>query len=417
MKAINSFSKHSNKINQRCFTPFSASFCRRADSFSISLLTSQLTPPTKESRISSAKLFSSSRTNSHDYVNDSDKRIVDDTISPSDKEMVANTPLFKTASSLLDGLDTYIIKAEDGHPISLYGIKSNQAQSKEGFPTKRRPILMLHGRTWSSVPVYHLLGGENQSESHHSRSLMETFYKVGLQPYAMDFRGFGGTPRDVTNSVIPNRCVMDVECALEYIAKKHSRNKDFDHHLPALMGWSQGALVAQLLAQKSPQTISKLILYGSIFDPMVRYPRQPLFVNGTDGSCENIDAENTFNAAIEDFTVEGSIPPAAAIEFAEAALASDPIKARWKFLCQFNNCDPARVHVPTLVVAGDQDPYAPLRVQSELFTNLGRGADRTWSIIADADHAVHMLDGGKDRFVNLVKSFVENGKKGESSDY
>ena len=119
---------------------------------------------------------------------------------------------------------------------------------------------------------------------------------------------------------------------------------------------------------------------------------------------------------MEDFTVEGNIPPNAAIEFAEAALLSDPYKSQWNFLCQFNNCDPARVHVPTLVVAGDQDPYAPLRVQSELFSSLGRGADRTWSIIADADHAVHLLDSGKDRFLSIVKSFVENGKKGESLD-
>jgi pimeloyl-ACP methyl ester carboxylesterase len=65
-------------------------------------------------------------------------------------------------------------------------------------------------------------------------------------------------------------------------------------------------------------------------------------------------------------------------------------------------------------LAGDQDPYAPLRVQAELFSNLGRGADRTWSIIADADHAVHLLDNGRERFVNIVTSFIENGKKGES---
>ena len=90
---------------------------------------------------------------------------------------------------------------------------------------------------------------------------------------------------------------------------------------------------------------------------------------------------------------------------------SDPTKAQWNHLYQFNNCDPARVHVPTLVVAGDQDPYAPLRVQSELFSNLGRGADRSWSIIADADHAVHLFDG-RERFINQVKSFVRNGKKG-----
>ena len=51
--------------------------------------------------------------------------------------------------------------------------------------------------------------------------------------------------------------------------------------------------------------------------------------------------------------------------------------------------------------------------QAHLFSNLGRGADRTWSIIADADHAVHLLDGGKERFMTIVKSFVENSKQGD----
>lgn len=359
-------------------------------------------------------------------------------VTDADKQLVAQTPLFRDAPHLLNGLDTYTIKAEDGHPISVYGIHSKESDTSSSSDSNdnddnaskhRRPILMLHGRTWSSVPVYHLLGGNNQttgiaSPTHHSRSLMEAFHSAGLQPYCMDFRGFGGTPKDSTRTVIPNQCVMDVESVLKFITEKHFKDESMDHHLPALMGWSQGALVAQLLAQKSPKMISKLVLYGSIYDPMVSYARQPLFVNGTqgisdsDGDDDNVKAvENTFNGAIEDFTVEGSIPPAAAIEFAEAALSSDPIKAHWHYLCQFNNCDPARVHVPTLVVAGDQDPYAPLRIQGELFTNLGRGADRTWSIIADADHAVHMLDGGKERFLNIVKSFVENSKKGGTMDY
>lgn len=320
---------------------------------------------------------------------------------------IAETPLFKDAPHLLNGLDTYSIKAEDGHPLSIYGIQSKIVD----LECKRKPILLLHGRTWSSVPVYHLLGGKNASEKQHSRSLMESMYENGLQPYAMDFRGFGGTPSDETDQVIPSRCVADVEYALKWIIQRHNLD---GNHLPALLGWSQGALVAQLFAQKRAQLVSKLILYGSIYDPLVRYPRVPLFANGEDGE-QHVRIKNTFNAAIEDFTVEGSIPPDAAVEFAEAALKSDPYKAQWKYLCQFNNLDPARVHVPTLVVAGDKDPYAPLRVQADLFTNLGRGADRTWSIIADADHAVHLLDSGKDRFLSIVKSFIENSKQGQSN--
>ena len=205
------------------------------------------------------------------------------------------------------------------------------------------------------MPVYHLLGGKSQptassttttttTTSTNSRSLMESLYKEGLQPYAMDFRGFGGTPPDATNGVVPNRCVSDVESVLNFIQSKHatttttatttgdtsSSTTTDPHYLPTLLGWSQGALVAQMVAQKSPHLISKLVLYGSIYDPLVCYPRSPLYVNDTMTDA-NVAAttspirKNTYNEAIEDFTVEGSIPPEPAALFAEAALLSDPI--------------------------------------------------------------------------------------------
>jgi len=360
--------------------------------------------------------------------------MVDD--SEVDKKSISDTPLgSSSASHLLSGLDIYEVCANDGHPISVYGI--NSEFTNDDVPTvERRPILLLHGRTWSAIPVYHLLGGDNDhsKDGEKNRSLMEAFYSAGLQPYCMDFRGFGGTPMDETRRVIPNRCVEDVESVMDFITSRQlkycsvsddgsSSSSCSSTHLPALLGWSQGALVAQLAAQKNPETISKLVLYGSIYDPLVRYARSPLFsqddaYNTTKSEINNQTdqrIESTFNSAIEDFTVAGSIATEAAILFAEAALLADPYKAEWKYLCQFNNLDPARVHIPTLVIAGDQDPYAPLSCQAELYTNLGRGVDRTWSIIANADHAIHLLDG-RERFINIVNSFVKNSKKGEEGE-
>lgn len=58
---------------------------------------------------------------------------------------------------LLDGLDVYSVPASgDDHPLAVYGINSSAEKKDDG---KRPPILLLHGRTWSSIPVYHLLGG------------------------------------------------------------------------------------------------------------------------------------------------------------------------------------------------------------------------------------------------------------------
>lgn len=313
---------------------------------------------------------------------------------------IADTPLgSQKGVELLDGLDVHSVPNQmDGHPLSVYGINSSEPKENGSV------LLMLHGRTWSSVPVYHLMGGPRHAKQGlESRSLMEELLENDIQPYCMDFRGFGGTPKDSTGGVEPNRCVEDVESVLEWISDRHP-NAEVN-----LMGWSQGALVAQLAGQRSHPPFSKLILYGSIYDPMVRYPREPLYVKNKENP---VDIENTYDAAVEDFTIEGTIPPEPAKIFAEAALISDPVKAVWKNLYEFNNCDPARVHLPTLVVAGDQDPYAPLHVQQELFVNLARGSDRTWSILTDADHAVHLLEG-RSRFAKIVTGFLLNEKRSD----
>lgn len=338
---------------------------------------------------------------------------------------ICDTALGKTdaGKALLNGLDVYTVPASgDGHPLAVYGIDSQNPIQTVVENHNVRPILLLHGRTWSSVPVYHLLGGTNK-KGEESRSLMEALRNTGLQPYAMDFRGFGGTPVDATRLVEPFRCVADVETVLKWIAERHGMNDrpiNADREevpafeMPALLGWSQGALVAQMVAQKTHHLLSKLVLYGSIYDPLVRYVRDPLYT--TSPAADSSPIQNTADAAMEDFTIEGTISHETAIAFAEAALVSDPHKANWKHLYQFNTLDPARVHVPTLVVAGDQDPYAPLHVQADLFANLGRGSDRTWSILADADHAAHLLDG-RERFCNIVTSFVQNGKRSDKSHF
>jgi len=80
------------------------------------------------------------------------------------------------------------------------------------------------------------------------------------------------------------------ECGIDTTSSHGPPSKTIEHHaahLPALLGWSQGALVAQLVAQKSPHLLSKLVLYGSIYDPLVRHPRRPLYLNVTDSTIEN----------------------------------------------------------------------------------------------------------------------------------
>jgi pimeloyl-ACP methyl ester carboxylesterase len=379
--------------------------------------------------------------------------------------------------SLLKGLDVHTVSSEmDGHPLAVYTIQQQQqnddddsksSSSASNNSNNRTPVLLLHGRTWSSVPVYHLVGENNSidhdiqedgEECNNNFSLMEALYNTGhIQPYAMDFRGFGGTPKDDEGYVEPLKCVKDVVSVLKWIQSSSSQDADDDDDdassssssssTPALLGWSHGALIAQIVAQRHPEHLSKLILYSSIYNPNIKYSIPPPYADPMkqhnqrqsspmsghtdhdDFPLHEMTAPNEYDLAMADFTnyfdtfkpnnnnntsSSSTVhrqyqPPKSAKLFANAALISDPIKVQWWNLHQLNECHPSKITTltPTMVVVGDNDPYAPMVLQAELFTNLNRGVDRTWSIIANADHAIHLSEE-RGRFVQSVGSFVQN---------
>jgi hypothetical protein len=62
-----------------------------------------------------------------------------------------STQLGQKGAHLFDGLDVYSVKAKgDDHPLAVYGIQSTEPVQYQEDPSLR-PILLLHGRTWSSV--------------------------------------------------------------------------------------------------------------------------------------------------------------------------------------------------------------------------------------------------------------------------
>ena len=385
-------------------------------------------------------------------------------------------------NNLLKGLDVHTVPSEmDDHPLAVYSIQQQQdkddssSSSSSNSNATRTPVLLLHGRTWSSVPVYHLIGdkenndinnNDNNNDEDNNFSLMEALYNTGyIQPYTMDFRGFGGTPKDKDGYVEPLKCVRDVISVLKWI---HQTEKETTEAAgeeggpssppPALLGWSHGALIAQIVAQRHPEHLSKLILYSSIYNPNIKYcipppyedsiekkHRQSSSSNSSQSSSATLlghtdhddfplhemTAPNEYDYAMADFTnyfdtfkpastssssagttttgQQQYQPPKSAKLFANAALISDPIKAQWWNLHQLNECHPSQISsTPTMVIVGDNDPYSPSILQAELFCNLGSvGVDRVWSIVANADHAVHLSEE-RGRFVKSVGSFLQS---------
>ncbi len=263
-----------------------------------------------------------------------------------------------------------------GHPITVWSKAPAQ-------PTG--VMVLVHGRTWSARPDFDLqVPGE-------SRSLMDALVAEGFATYAVDQRGYGDTPRDDTGWLTPDQAETDLAAVLEWVQSRHQALP-----APALLGWSLGSLISQLVAQRHPQSLSALVLFG--------YPRDPDRRYEPDAAATPARKATTAKAAAEDFLIPGSISPAAIEAFVQAAVAADPVRADWRGTDQWNALDPAAVHTPTLVIHGERDPYAPVASQAKLFARLGT-PDRAWVVVAGGDHAAHLENNGS-RFVHAVVQFV-----------
>lgn len=270
----------------------------------------------------------------------------------------------------------------DGHPIALWGKSSIDATE---------PILLVHGRTWSALPDFDLqVEGEDLS-------LMDGLVEKGYAVYAVDLRGYGDTPRDETEWLTPNRAALDLAIILEWIAGQN------DWIIaPHLFGWSMGSTHSQLLAQRNPELISSLILFGYWFDNDQTIPP-----DAEDHALQKMI--NTKEAAASDFIIPGSISQKAIDTYVQMALEADPIKVDWKNLDQYNELDPAKVNVPTLILQGEHDPIGPTDKQAKLYTRLGT-AHKQWVTVPGGDHAAFM-ETPRAYFIDELVAFLRGVSK------
>jgi pimeloyl-ACP methyl ester carboxylesterase len=246
----------------------------------------------------------------------------------------------------------------------------------------RRAILLIHGRTWSGRPDFDLqVPGE-------ARSFMDALVRQGYAAYALDLRGYGATPRDATGFVTPERAAADVAAALRAIGDR-----------PVLFGWSRGSMVAQLTAQRTPELVGALILFGYPADPDSKVP---------ESAEPTVPARRatTAEAAAEDFIAQGLISQRAIAAYVKAALAADPVRTDWRHETEWNALDPAAIHMPVLLLQAELDPYARTDAQARLFSRLGT-RDRQWVAIPRGDHAA-LLEDTAPRMIAAIRAFIDH---------
>ena len=261
----------------------------------------------------------------------------------------------------------------DGHHLAVWEKRPAQP---------RAAILLLHGRTWSSLPNFDLqVPGEK-------RSFMDALVEGGLDVFALDMRGYGATERDATGWLTPDRAVADVHAVIAWMQQRAPRQPVY------LFGLSRGAMVAAMTAQQKPETLTGVILLGFGFDPDVRSAP-------TERGARPARLANTADAAASDFMTRDAYTPATLTAFVRTALRADPVFVDWRNDDEFNAFRPAQLQVPALLVHGARDPQAPVAIEAKLFTRFGT-PDKWWVILPGADHAAHLEKSAGE----LVRSII-----------
>jgi pimeloyl-ACP methyl ester carboxylesterase len=274
----------------------------------------------------------------------------------------------------------------DGHHVTVW--------QRKGAAAGATRILLIHGRTWSSLPNFDLrVPGEE-------RSFMDALGGAGLDVFAVDLRGYGATPRDPSGFLTPDRAVADVVAVVSWMQQQEARRGG-----TYLLGLSRGAMIAAMVAQKHPEKLAGVVLLGFGFDPDAQ-------AAPSEAGVRPGRLRNTADAAGSDFITRDAYTGPTLNAFVRAALQYDPVLVDWRDEQQFNAFVPAKVQVPILLVHGDRDPQAPMAIGTKLFTRFGT-PDKWWVILPGADHAAH-LEKSAPELVRTVVSFTRRHDTGRS---
>lgn len=264
----------------------------------------------------------------------------------------------------------------DGHPMALW--EKSVAQPKGH-------ILLHHGRTWSSIPDFDLqVPGEDLS-------LMDGFNDMGYSVWALDARGYGETPRDSSGWNTPDRAAEDLSIVLDWLL---TRNGEASH----VWGWSYGSMVAQLTAQRYPEGIRSVTLFGYPTDPDAEIPEST-------SQADPTARPTTRAAAASDFIVPGSISQHAVDTYVAAALKADPIRADWNQLHQWNALDGETLTLPTLLLQAEFDPLADTDAHARFFAKIAN-PNKQWVVLPGGDHAA-LLEAPRAKLIKSTIDFIE----------
>src|SRR5262249_45593042 len=261
-------------------------------------------------------------------------------------------------------------------------------------------VLFAHGATISGLPAFDL--------QFRDYSFMDYLAKAGFDVFALDFTGYGQSPRptldDPCNARLADQLALLIPNPLSepcppsypfYLTDSQTDRDDLDAVVDylrdlrgvdrvSLIGTSDGGFRAGSYAARHPEKVDKMVLYAPVYfrdfpsDPPKEYPRPGAPLRLLTRSL----LEQTYDPQVH---YPGQVEPGLRDALWEAIQDRDPLGRTWGpagvsrgpwgqsagYAWGWNQIFAGRVQSPTLVLGGEFDTVANGEQMRQLYEDLG----------------------------------------------
>ncbi|MDR2656845.1 MAG: alpha/beta hydrolase [Oscillospiraceae bacterium] len=289
--------------------------------------------------------------------------------------------------------DVYAGITKEVIPLERNGISLYLAKYSGSDEGTKKPILLVHGLTFSSHEF-----DVNVGDYSFARYLASNGYVV----YAIDIAGYGNSG-DVEDGYTPDSdyAADDISAAVDKINEENGTDK-ID-----VLGWSWGTVTSSRFAAKYPDKISKLVLYAPILYGF-GYPSgtvtDPFKITSYEGAAEDFQM---IEGARIDYSITEEI---VALYYIANCWLNDPISPNGGRRDLLETPADALlipvedIQCPTLLIFGDRDPYVNVDVAKAEGAKFPEGS--ITSVVEGAAHPMMMEKPYYETFREQVTAFL-----------
>ncbi len=276
-------------------------------------------------------------------------------------------------------------------PLERAGVALHLDRIQVEGTKPERDILLVHGVTYSSHEF-----DIDYADYSFARFLARQGYAV----WRLDVAGFGRS-QAVTDGFMPDSAYAseDVNAAVERIVEVSGHDK-ID-----VLGWSWGTVTSSLFAKNHPEHLNRLVLYAPILSGLGEVDvNEPFHANDWEHAASDfqLDAEGNYDPNITD--------PVMVEMYCSSCWHYDkdssPNGGR-RDLCVGTDVeliDLSAIHVPTLVIHGDADPYLNYDLLATVQDKLPEGSKHV--VIPGGAHVVMYEKPYYHEFQDAVADFL-----------